>query len=160
MSRIPSIRGVILALAVALATVAVFVPVATADAVYHSQHLALSPVGGAPLSSGFVQNIKAEGPQVYAHEVYVLNGAAPATTYTVTRNFFLFDPGCDGGGLVFHSPVGTITTNAAGNGADDAVVRPEEIPAFLVGDHGVLWTVTDASDTVRYQTSCTTVTLD
>jgi hypothetical protein len=149
--------GVLVALAGA---VAILVPLASADAVYHSEHLSLSPVGGAPLRSGFVENIKAQGTQIYAHEQFVLNGAAPNMTYAVTRNFFLFDPGCGRGGLVFHTPVGTITTNAAGDGTDDAVARPEDIPSFLVGDHGVLWTVTDPSNTFRYQTSCTTVTLD
>jgi hypothetical protein len=57
---------------------------AAGDAVYHSHHVALHPVGGAPLRSGFVENIHPNGPQVYAHEVYVLNGAQPDTT---TRSF-------------------------------------------------------------------------
>jgi hypothetical protein len=148
------------ALVALVASAAVFAPLAAADAVYHTGHLALAPVDGAPLRSGFVQNIKAQGPQVYAHELFKLNGAAPDTTYTVTRNFFLFDPGCDGGGDVFHSPAGTITTNLAGNGTDGVVVPPEGIAGLFVGDHGVFWTVTDASGTLRYQTSCTTVTLD
>jgi hypothetical protein len=148
------------ALAGAAAVMASLAPLAAADAVYHTEHLSLTPIDGAPLRSGFVQNIKAEGPQVYAHERFVLNGAMPGTTYSVTRNLYVFDPGCGGGGFVFSSPVGTIATNAAGDGTDDVVVRPEEIPGFLVGDHGVLWTVTDASGSLRYQTVCTTVTLD
>ena len=135
-------------------------PMASADQVYHSEHLSFEAVGGAPLRSGFVQNIKAQGPRVYAHELFTLNGAAPNTTYTVTRNFFVFDPGCDDGGFVFSSPVGSITTNPAGNGSNRVVVRPEEIPASLVGAHGVLWTVTEGSGAIRYQTACTTVTLD
>jgi hypothetical protein len=146
------------ALVALVASVAVFVPVAAADAVYHTEHLALAPVDGAPLRSGFVQNIKAQGPQVYAHELFVLNGAAPDTTYTVTRNFFFLHPGCDGGGS--SSVAGTITTNAAGNGTDGVVVPPEGLAGLFVGEHGVFWTVTDASGTLRYQTSCTTVTLD
>ncbi|HXF97190.1 MAG TPA: hypothetical protein VNJ46_01100 [Gaiellaceae bacterium] len=77
------------------------------------------------------------------------------------RNFHAFDPECDGGGFgVFASPVGAITTNEAGNGQSDAVVRPEEIPGFLVGEHGVVWTVVDGLGAVRYRTTCTTVTLD
>ncbi|HXF97189.1 MAG TPA: hypothetical protein VNJ46_01095 [Gaiellaceae bacterium] len=39
-------------------------PFAAADAVYHTEHLPLAPVASAPLRSGFVQNIKAEGGQV------------------------------------------------------------------------------------------------
>jgi hypothetical protein len=141
------------------AIAAVFVPLAAADAVYHTEHLTLNPVGGASLRSGFVQNIKAEGPEVYAHELFVLNGAAPSTTYTVTRNFFVFNPDC-GGEPDLKTKVGEIATNGAGNGSDDAVIRPEEIPSFLVGEHGVLWTVADAAGTPRYETACTAVTLD
>jgi hypothetical protein len=150
------------ALALLAVTAATLVPSAAADAVYHTEHLALTPVGGAPLRSGFVQNIKANGPQVYAHELFHLNGALASTTYRVTRNFFVFDPECDDPmGFVDHTQVGTITTNAAGNGRDDLVVRPETIPRVLVGaDHGVVWTVTDASGSIRYTTTCTTVTLD
>ena len=46
--------------------------------------------------SGFVENIKAQGPQVYAHELFVLNGASPRTTYTVLRDFCFRDPECAG----------------------------------------------------------------
>ncbi len=51
-----------LALVVSAVALATFAPLAAADAVYHTEHLPLKPVGGAPLRSGFVQNIKAEGP--------------------------------------------------------------------------------------------------
>ncbi len=78
-----------LAGAVVLGTLA---PLAAADAVYHTEHLPLKPVGGAPLRSGFVQNIKAEGPNVYAHELFQVNGAVPSTTYIVTRRFFAVRP--------------------------------------------------------------------
>jgi hypothetical protein len=50
------------------------------DAVYRSRHIALRPVGSAPLRSGFVENIHANGPTVYAMERYALVGAAPAAT--------------------------------------------------------------------------------
>ena len=78
--------------AVSLAAVGALAQSAAADAAYHTQHMELEPMGGAPLRSGFVQNIKANGPTIYAHEVYVLNGAAPRTTYTVTNNFHFEDP--------------------------------------------------------------------
>lgn len=147
----------------AVAFALMLAPLAAADAVYHTEHLALIPVGGSPLRSGFVQNIKANGPEVYAHELFVLNGAAPMTTYTVTRNFFVFDAGCAGTGFVDRSPVGTIVTNSVGNGRDDLVVRPEAIPDFLVdpdNPHGVFWTIADEAGTIRYTTACTVVTLD
>jgi hypothetical protein len=133
-------------------------PVAAADRVYHSEHLRFAPVGGAPLRSGFVENIKAEGPMIYAHEIFVLNGARPRTTYTVTRNFFFLDPECDGG-LVFDSDVATLRTNASGNARGDVFVRPPDVAGFE-GVHGVRWTVRDAGRTVTYQTRCTVVTLD
>ena len=85
---------------------AVLTPIAAADAVFHTEHLPLTPVGAEPLRSGFVQDIKAEGPQIYAHELFVLNGARPGASYTVTRNFFVLDPECDGN-LVFASRIGT-----------------------------------------------------
>ena len=82
----------LLAAAFAATAVAVAAPLAAADAVYHSQHIALNPTGGASLRSGFVENIHADGPQVYAHELYVLNGAEPDTTYQVTLLLYPFDP--------------------------------------------------------------------
>jgi hypothetical protein len=131
-------------------------PVAAADRVYHSEHLRLTPVAGEPLRSGFVENIKAEGPMIYAHEIFVLNGARPRTTYSVTRDFFFNDPGCNGA-PVPDEPIATLRTNASGNARGSVVVRPAQIT--IDGDHGVMWTVRDG-DTVVYQTACTVVTLD
>jgi hypothetical protein len=144
---------------VSAATAAALLPsIAAADRVYHSEHLRFAPVGGAPLRSGFVENIKAEGPRIYAHEIFVLNGARSRTTYTVTRNFFFLDPECDGQ-LVFDSDVATLRTNASGNARGDVFVTPGDVEGFQ-GVHGVMWTVRDAGNTVTYQTRCTTVTLD
>ena len=145
-------------LTVSAATVAALLPtVASADRVYHSEHLRLAPMNDAPLRSGFVENIKAEGPRVYAHEVFHLNGARARTTYIVTRNFFL-DPECSGQ-LVFLSDVATLRTNASGNARGDVFVRPSEVEGFQ-GVHGVRWTVRDSSGALTYQTRCTAVTLD
>jgi hypothetical protein len=132
---------------------------AAADRVYHSEHLELAAVGGTPLRSGFVQNIKAEGPRIYAHEIYVLNGARASTTYTVTRDFFFQDPECDGD-LVFHDEdIATLRTNARGNARGDVFVKPAEVAGFE-GVHGVMWTVRNAGGAIAYRTSCTAVTLD
>src|SRR5215211_3251163 len=148
------------AVAAFLAAIGLATPPAHADRVYHSEHLALTPVGGAPLRSGFVQNIKAEGPRVYAHEIFVLNGALPRTTYTVSRNLFPFDPDCSGENGVFTSAVGNLRTNAAGNARDDTKVTPEEVAGFE-GVHGVRWTVVqNATGALVYRTGCTAVTLD
>jgi hypothetical protein len=138
--------------------IAVLASPAAADRVYHSEHLALTPVGGAPLRSGFVENTKAQGPQIYAHEIYVLNGAVPNARYTVTRNFY-FGPNCSDESRVFRSKVADLSTNANGNARADAKVAPEDVAGFE-GVHGVLWTVEDVAGTVVYQTACTAVTLD
>jgi hypothetical protein len=132
---------------------------AAADRVYHSEHLDLAAVGGAPLRSGFVQNIKAEGPRIYAHEIFVLNGARKRTVYTVTRDFFFQDPEC-AGSLVFHDvDIAELRTNASGNARGDVFVEPAEVAGFE-GVHGVEWTVRDAAGAIAYRTSCTAVTLD
>src|SRR5215208_4970857 len=50
-------RGLaVVALAAAAGVVGAVPPLASADRVYHSQHLALAPLGNAPLRSGFVEN--------------------------------------------------------------------------------------------------------
>lgn len=147
-----------LLVAVAATVAAVAVPSAAADAVYHTEHLELTAVAGAPLRSGFVQNIKAEGQRIYAHELFVVNGARRNASYSVTRHFFYRDPTCDGD-LVFASQVAKLETNAAGNGRTDLLVSPEEVAGFE-GLHGVSWTLTDASGAVAYWTDCTAVTLD
>ena len=145
-------------LALTASVAAVAVPSAAADAVYHTEHLELKAVAGAPLRSGFVQNIKAQGPRIYAHELFVVNGARPNASYSVTRHFFFRDPGCDGA-LVFASEVATLETNGAGNGRADLFVTPEEVAGFE-GLHGVSWTLTDPAGAVAYRTDCTAVTLD
>ena len=132
-------------------------PAASADRVYHSEHLRFAPVGGEPLRSGFVENIKANGPIVYAHEIFVLNGARANTTYRVTRDFFFRDLKCEGAPAPPNDPIATLETNRSGNARGSAVVIPAQIT--IDGDHGVMWTVRDG-DTVAYQTPCTVVRLD
>ena len=144
-------------LIVSAAVVAALLPaVAAADRVYHSEHLRLTPVGEAPLRSGFVENIKAEGPRIYAHEIFVLNGARARTTYTVTRHFFLGET-CSG--TVFAQEIATLETNVRGNAHGDLFVAPADVEGFE-GKHGVMWTFENASGAVAYETRCTTVTID
>src|SRR4051812_2282491 len=98
---------------------------AFADSVYHSGHYNLTAVSGAQLRSGFVENIHANGPIVYAHEQYVLNGAAPNTTYHVALMIFPGDTTCSGTPAVT-IPTATIDTNAAGNGVAYHVFTPAD----------------------------------
>ena len=137
---------------------------AGADAVYHTEHLALTPVGGAPLRSGFVQNIQAEGPTIYAHEIYVLNGALPKNTYTVVWNGYLGDPSdgypgdprCTGDPSPF--PTATLNTNASGNARADVKYVPEDVEG-LPSPIGVIWTFFDSAGELAYTTTCTSVSL-
>jgi hypothetical protein len=145
--------------AASIATLGALAPVAAADAVYHTAHMQLAAVGDEPLRSGFVQNIKANGPTIYAHEVYVLNGAAPRATYTVTNNFFFEDPTCDNADSNFASDTAQLRTNRAGNARADIFVVPADAAGFE-GVHGVMWTIQNAAGEVVYQTGCSTVTLD
>ena len=156
-----------LAFAVSMFVIGALAPAASADAVYHTEHLGLTPIGGAPLRSGFVQNIKAQGPTIYAHEIYVLNGAQPNTTYTVTNNFYVAaidelpedeDILCTG--EVWQFDMAVMTTNAGGNAKAGVLIGPADIAGIALGVHGVMWTVRDATNTVVYETACTGVTID
>jgi hypothetical protein len=131
---------------------------AAADAVYHSEHMRLSPVGGAPLRTGFVQNIHPNGPNVYARERYVLNGALANQRYEVRLLVHLFDASCSSTPVPFRSTA--LDTNGAGNGSAQLLLRPEDVPtAVRNATHGVHWEVW-RDGTLAYKTACTSVTLD
>lgn len=130
---------------------------ARADAVYHSQHVALSPVGAAPLRSGFVENIHADGPNVYAHEQYVVNGAEPDTTYQVVLMIFPLDTTCSSSPIMI--PTAVITTNAAGNGSAYHVFTPADADGLHGLTVGGMWFLMNGN-TAEYTTSCATVHLD
>jgi len=130
---------------------------AGADAVYHSQHIPLTPIDGAPLRSGYVENIHADGPNVYAHEQYVLNGAEPNAAYQVILTIFPLDTTCSSTPIVI--PTATIATNAAGNGAAFHVFTPADADGLRGLTVGGIWTLMNGS-TAAYTTACATVHLD
>jgi hypothetical protein len=131
---------------------------AAGDAVYHSSHVVLHSVAGAPLRSGFVENIHANGPNVYAHEVYVLNGAQPSTSYQVVLLLFPFSTSCSGEPVVI--PTAMLTTNGVGNGKAQAFFRPGDVPPDLRnGTHGLIWQLS-TDGTVSFETDCSSATLD
>jgi hypothetical protein len=147
------------ALAFAAAAAALAWPaIASADRVYHSEHMPLLPVAAAPLTQGFVENVHPNGPNVYAHEIYVLNGAAADASYEVFLLVYVGDPDCSEAAAA-QINTATITTNAAGNGRADAFIRPEEVEGIRNATHGVRWEIKQGG-TVVYQTACTAVTLD
>jgi hypothetical protein len=130
---------------------------AFADGVYHSGHYELAAVNTAPLRSGFVENIHANGPNVYAHEQYVLNGAAPRTAYQVVLTIFPLDTTCSSTPISI--PTATIQTNAAGVGVSYHVFTPADAGGLRGLTVGGMWTIT-AGSSARYQTGCETVVLD
>ena len=143
----------------AAAAVALVLPAsASADRVYHSEHLALVSVGGAPLHHGFVENIHPNGPQVYAHEIYSLKGVLANTTYHVFLLVHLGDPGCDGSTATNFGST-ELTTNAGGNGTADRFI-PSAPLEIRNQTHGVRWEVRLSDGTLVYRTACTNVTLD
>lgn len=151
-------RRTLNAAAVALLLTMVLVIPATADQAYRTQRLSLTPAATAPLRSGSVVNIHANGPAVYAHEVYMLNGAVANTAYTVVLNVYIATPVCAGTpDLVI--PTATLTTNRAGNGTADAFFRPEDVAGLGGLTVSALWQVTH-DDVVAYTTECTQITLD
>ena len=85
-------RGVF-AIGIAVAAFAVVAGTATADQYFHTVHVDLTPIGGAPLKSGFVNDIHTNGATISAQERYQLVGAEPDTTYSVMLQI-ASDPNC------------------------------------------------------------------
>lgn len=146
---------------VAAVSAALLLPAyAAADRVYHSEHLPLVSVGGAPLHQGFVENIHPNGPQVFAHEIYSLKGALPNTTYQVFLLVHLGDPGCDAS-TATNFGFTDLTTSAGGNGTADRFIPTEDVPLGIRDQtHGVRWEVRTPGGTLVYRTACTNVMLD
>jgi hypothetical protein len=142
------------------------VPLALADQVYHTQKIALTAVGGAPLDSGRVQNIHPNGPNNYAHEIYFLYGALPTTTFYVFLLVYVDDTACSGPAGV-HLNTTTLVTNRHGHGTADAFLTPEMAAGLRPSaggtrEHGVRWELsTDpAGANVVYETTCSVAVLD
>ena len=137
----------------AIGTAVVPAGTASADAVYHTEHLELHGLAGAP-GSGSVVNIHPNGPNVFAHEVYTLRQAVPGT-YEVSLHIFAASLDCTGATLSF--PTATLTTNAEGNGRADVKFTPEDAADLSGLTVSIRWTV---SGPATYGTDCTVVTLD
>jgi hypothetical protein len=132
-------------------------PVA-ADSSYHASHLALAPVFGAPLTSGFVQNIHANGPNVYAHEIYQLNGAQPNSSYQVVLSIWTTNTSCSGAATL-ELPTAMVVTNGAGNGLADIVFTPDDADGLRGLTVSAMWTLWNGT-TATYATDCEVLTLD
>jgi hypothetical protein len=147
-------------LSVASVVASLWVSPAGADATFHTAHFALSPIGSAPLSSGFVQNIHANGPNIFAREMYQLNQAEPNTSYQVVISIWTSNTSCSGS-TTLRFPTAALATNAAGNGLADHVFTPEDVTR--AGLHGLtvsaVWTLFNGT-TAAYATDCEVVSLD
>jgi len=154
------VKGVVAAMCV-MVLLAVMVSIAAADDVYRSDHIPFNPVGDRPLKTGFVENIHSDGPQLYAIERYVLNGASPNTEFYIKPLVYLANAGCTDGLIPF--PVeNTINTNHVGNGTT-LVTLPPEAAAGLAGlTINVRWQllVGALDGPVAYETDCAVITLD
>ena len=130
------------------------VPAAFADQVFHTSHAAVHAVAGAPLESGFVNDIHTNGGVNSAREEYHLNGAQPNTTYEVQLVIF---ESCEGS-LLTTVPTAMLTTNGAGNGNSDASfpAGPPNNPPLQVG---IVWQFT-ANGAPVYATDCVQVSVD
>lgn len=117
--------GIAMIIVVSIATAAP----AAADQLHHTTRSEFHPVADAPLKSGFVLNIHANGPNVFAHEVYSLKDAIPNTTFQMRINVHVDDLSCSEPPTV-SLVVDEITTNGAGNATGDLIVPPELIDAL------------------------------
>jgi hypothetical protein len=131
---------------------------AGADSTYHSAHIALAPLAGAPLISGFVENIHGNGPNVYAHEIYQVAGAARDTTYQVVLSIWTTNTTCSGGPTL-QLPTATLTTNTVGNGRADVFFTPTDADGLRGLTLSAQWTLLNGT-TPTYATDCEILHLD
>ena len=131
-----------------------------ADGVYRTDHIRVQPFDDAPLRTGSVTNIHANGPIVYALEQYHLNGAEPNTTYDIVLQVFVVDEDCEAAPSV-EIPTDTFTTNKAGNGHGKARFDPSGVEGLPTAPvlHGANWVFMDG-DTKAYATGCQQIVLD
>jgi hypothetical protein len=131
-----------------------FASLASADQAYHTERLALHAVTSGAPGGGMVVNAHANGPNVYAHEIYVLNHAAPGT-YQVTLHIFPTALVCTGSSVLI--PTAALTTNAEGNGRADIKFTPADAASLRGLTVSAFWTI---SGPATYATDCTVITLD
>jgi hypothetical protein len=146
------------ALIVAAVVPCLWVASAGADSTYHTAHIDLSPLAGAPLVSGFVENIHANGPNIYAHEIYKLNGAEATATYQVVLSIWTTNTTCSGTPAL-QLPTATLTTNSVGNGLADVFFTPAQADGLRGLTVSAIWTLWNGT-TATYATDCEVITLD
>jgi hypothetical protein len=146
-----------IAAAAAAATAALAAAPALADQLFHTSHAALHAVAGAPLRSGFVNDIHTNGAVNSAREEYQLNGAQPDTTYQV--QLVIYPSQTCSGAPFLTIPSSTLTTNSVGNGTSSFVfpTGPPNDPPLRVG---IVWQLLSATGSAVYATDCVPVAVD
>jgi hypothetical protein len=125
-----------------------------------AQHFALVPLTDEPLRKGFVEVIHPDGPQVYAHHVYQLNGARSDQSYEVVISIWTSNLVC-AGDPAFVLPAAVVDTNPSGNGRADVVFAPEQLDALGLRGLAIGGNVTLFDDgSPAYATGCRMIQLD
>jgi len=143
-------------MAASVTSIALSAP-ASADQAFHTLRLPLTAVADAPLASGAVIDVHAQGPTIYAQERYLLVGARAGTSYQVTL-YVNSEPGCTS--LLFPVPTATMTTNAAGNAEGKSTLPPEGVAGLPRTTYYLKWQVSTLGGPVAYTTECVPVILD
>jgi hypothetical protein len=151
-------RRIVSVIASGFLVVGLYALPARADATYHSQHIELAPIAEAQLRTGFVENIHVNGPNVYAHENYALNGADANASYQVSLSLWTANTSCSGPATL-QFPTAVLTTNAAGNGTAHAVFTPEDAAGLRGQTISAMWTLS-VGTSVAYTTDCEILRLD
>jgi hypothetical protein len=143
--------------AAVVATAAFAVSPALADQVFHTSHAAVHSVAGAPLQSGFVNDIHSNGAVNSAQEEYHLSGAQPNTTYQVQLVIYPTQDCAGSPFLVF--PTSQLSTNDAGNGNANFKfpAGPPNNPPLKVG---IVWQFLSSTGVPVYATDCVPVAID
>ena len=130
---------------------------AQADQDFHTTQYPLSSVVDGS-AHGWVIDIHAQGPRIYAQERYLLRDVGPGQTYVM--NLYAYSDS-DCGDLVVPVPgTATMTANIAGNARGGTTFTPAAVEGLPRTTYYLRWQVTDATGAVAYQTACVAVALD
>jgi hypothetical protein len=145
-------RRILVLAALSVAALLVLSTTALADQAFHTLKAPLSSVGGAPLRSGWIEDIHANGPIIGAHEGYHVTGASPNTAYQVVIQFYPGVTDCSGAAVPL--PTAPLTTNTAGNGNADWVFPGG--PPGPITQNSAIWQLqlVGPGNVVAYQTTC------
>ncbi len=132
-------------------------PTAQADQGFHTTRYPLSSVTDGSMH-GWVIDIHAQGPKIYAQERYLLRDVSPGETYVM--NLYAYSDS-DCGVLVVPVPgTATMTANMSGNARGAVTFVPADVEGLPRTTYHLRWVVTDSTGAVHFQTACVAVALD